>query len=60
MLRNNTEYGLRVYASKISSTQANLPNKKNTVNADSIKNVTSKGEKTLNIPNNKPNFQPKK
>jgi hypothetical protein len=60
MLRNSTDYGLRVYASKISLTQVNVSSKNNVLGADSVKNVPLKGTKTPAIPNNKPNLELKK
>jgi hypothetical protein len=60
MLRNNTEYGLRIYESKIPLTPINDYTKINVTASDTIKNVPTKGVKTPALQNNKQNQQPKK
>ena len=60
MLRNSTEYGLRVYPSKISLTPVNVSLKNNTNPADSAKKEPVKGPKTPVTPPNKIPTQQKK
>ena len=60
MLRNNTDFGLRVYKSKISLTPLNVSLKNNTINPDSIKKEPLKAPKVSIQSTNKSPIQQKK